>query len=126
MATPDAEAPAPAWPARLARAPPGAGAREGPDEDAGLSTSPEEYGGRDSTSPGQAVAGYLAALAIFAGLAALVYYPARIGPGAILVALVAAGIGGSIRRLTGLAVAVAVGGFFFGMLIAVLLDRPII
>jgi hypothetical protein len=93
---------------------------------AGETTPPEEYGGRDSTSPSQAVAGFLAAAAIFAGLTALVYYPARIGPGAILVAVVAAGIGSSIRRLTALAMIVAVGGFFFGMLIAVLLDRPII
>lgn len=93
---------------------------------AGEATPPEEYGGRDSTRASQAVAGYLAAAAIFAGLAALVYYPARIGPGAILVAAVAAGIGGSIKRLAALAMIVAGGGFLFGMIIAVLLDRPII
>jgi hypothetical protein len=99
----------------------GAG-RAGPSEDA----PEQEYGGRDSTSPSQAVAGYLAAAAIFAGLAALVYYPARIGPGAIVVALVAAGIGGSIKRLTALGVIVAACGFLFGMIIAVVLERPII
>ena len=73
----------------------------------------------------QAVAGYLAAAAIFAGLTALVYYPARIGPAAIVTALLAAGMGGSIRRFAALAMAVAAGGFFFGMIIAVFLDRPI-
>jgi hypothetical protein len=71
------------------------------------------------------VAGYLGAAAIFAGITALFYYPGRIGPAAILTALVAAGMGGGVRRFTGLATAAAVAGFFFGMIIAVVLDRPI-
>jgi hypothetical protein len=74
----------------------------------------------------ETVARYLGAFAIFAGLAALVYYPARIGLAAIVFAMIAAGIGGkSATRFTGIAVIVAVSGFTLGMIIAVVLDRPI-
>jgi len=89
-----------------------------------MTSQPEEFRG-DRTRPADAVAGYLAAAAIFAGLVALFYYPGRIGPAAIVISLVAAGIGGSVRRFTALAVAVAGAGFLFGMLIAVFLDRPL-
>jgi len=71
------------------------------------------------------VAGYLAAIAIFAGLVSLFYYPGRLGPAALFTAVLAAGMGGRVRRFTGLAMVVAVAGFFCGMVIAVFLDRPI-
>jgi len=71
------------------------------------------------------VAGYLASIAIFAGIVALFYYPGRIGPAALFTAALAAGMGGRIRRFTGIAMAVAIAGFFFGMMIAVFLDRPV-
>ena len=72
------------------------------------------------------IAGFLAAAAIFAGLTALVAYPGRMGPAAVVFALIAVGLGGgSNRRLTALGMAAAIGGFFFGMVIAVFLDRPI-
>jgi hypothetical protein len=90
-----------------------------------VSVAPEEYGDSDSTRPSQVVAGYLAAAAIFGGLVALFYYPGRIGPAAIFTAILAAGIGGSIRRFTGIAFAVAALGWLFGMIIAVFLSRPI-
>lgn len=87
---------------------------------------PEQAGGEPApTRSSQAVAGYLAGAAIFGGLTALVYYPGRIGPAAIVIALVAVGMGGSIKRFTGLAMAVAILGFFFGMIVSVTLDRPI-
>lgn len=85
----------------------------------------QEYGGPDRTLPAQVVAGYLAALAIFGGLTAIVYYPGRIGLAAIVVAFVAAAIGHTIRRLTALAVAVATLGWLGGMIVCVFLDRPI-
>jgi hypothetical protein len=55
----------------------------------------------------------------------LVWYPGRIGPGAILVALVAAAMGGPHRRLAAAALVVATACWFAGMVIAVVLERPI-
>jgi len=93
------------------------------------------YGHDDSLSPNgvpqrhparDTVARYLGALAIFAGITALVYYPARIGLAAIVFAMVAAGMGGkTVSRFTGIAVIVAVSGFTLGMIIAFVLERPI-
>lgn len=71
------------------------------------------------------VAGFLAAVALFAGIVAIVYYPGRVGPGAILVALIAAAMGGFQSRLAAIAVAVATGGWFLGMVLAIILERPI-
>jgi hypothetical protein len=71
------------------------------------------------------VAGFLAAAAIFAGLIAIVYYPGRVGPGAILVALIAAAMGGFQSRLAAIAVTVATAGWFLGMVVAIVLERPI-
>ena len=73
----------------------------------------------------QSVARYLAAAAIFGGIVALFYYPGRIGPASIVIALVAAGMGSSIRRFAGIAMLVASLGWFFGMLIAIFLGRPL-
>ncbi len=71
------------------------------------------------------VGNYLSAFAIFGGLAALVYYPGRIGPGAILVALIGAGLGSTVRGLSLAGVAFAAGGFTCGLIVAVALGRPI-
>lgn len=85
----------------------------------------------ESTSPARRepsshiVAGFLAAAALFAGIVAIVYYPGRVGPGAILVALIAAAMGGFQSRLAAAALAVATAGWFLGMIVAVLLERPI-
>lgn len=68
----------------------------------------------------------MATFAIFAGLAALVYYPGRIGPGAMFIAILAAVIGGRPgSRLVPFAVVVTTLSWFFGMVIAVLLENPI-
>ena len=75
--------------------------------------------------PSHFVAGFLAAAALFAGLVAIIYYPGRIGPGAILVALIAAAMGGFQSRLASTALVVATAGWFLGMILAVLLERPI-
>jgi hypothetical protein len=72
------------------------------------------------------VAGYLAAAAMFAGLASLVYYPSRIGVGAMIVALLAAAMAGpEQKRFCGIAAAVTGVCWVVGMTIAVLLERPI-
>jgi hypothetical protein len=76
-------------------------------------------------SAGHVVAGFLAAAALFAGIVAVVYYPGRVGPGAILVALIAAAMGGFQSRLAATAVAVATAGWFLGMVLAIVLERPI-
>jgi hypothetical protein len=80
----------------------------------------------DGPRPAHTVALYLGAFSMFAGLASLVYYPSRIGPGAMLVALVGAAMADPAqKRFCGLAGAVTGLGWFFGMVIAVVLDRPI-
>ena len=75
--------------------------------------------------PAEAVAGLMAAAAMFAGAWALVEKPARIAPAAILVALIAAGIGGRHSRLAALSVAVCALWWFLGMTIAIATDHPL-
>ena len=72
-----------------------------------------------------AVAGYLAALALATSFLALVWYPGRVGTAAIFVALVAAAMGGPQRRLATSALVIATLCWFAGMLLAVLLERPV-
>ena len=79
--------------------------------------------GRESTA--DHVAGFLAAAALFAGLLAIVWYPGRLGPAAMLVALVAAAIGTAQRRLAAFALAVVTACWLLGMVIAVVTERPI-
>jgi len=74
---------------------------------------------------GEAIAGLLAALSIFASLVALAYRPARLIPVALLLGLLAAAIGGRHRRLAGLAIAVGAVCFVVGMALAVLTDHPL-
>ncbi len=71
------------------------------------------------------VAGYLSAAALAAGLLALIWYPGRVGPAAMLVALVAAAMGGPQRRLAAIALTVVTACWFVGMIIAVATDRPV-
>ncbi|MEO8290752.1 MAG: hypothetical protein ABI649_07120 [Gaiellaceae bacterium] len=75
--------------------------------------------------PASYVAGFLAAFAIFAAAAGVVYYPGRVGTGAVLAALVAAAIGGFQRGLAAFAVAFAGLCWFVGMVLAIALERPI-
>ena len=71
------------------------------------------------------VAGFLAAAALAAAFLALVWYPGRVGPAAMLVALIAAAMGGSQRRLAAGALAAAGVCWFVGMIVAIAFDRPI-
>jgi hypothetical protein len=71
------------------------------------------------------IAGFLAAAAIFAGIVGIVYYPGRVAAGAILVALVAAAMGGFQSRLAGFAVAIATACWLAGMIISVIFERPV-
>lgn len=70
---------------------------------------------------------YLAGAALFGGIAAIFYHPARIGLASIAVALVAAGMaaGTKHQRFAGLATFGAVFGWLVGMVVGVMLDRAI-
>jgi hypothetical protein len=74
--------------------------------------------------PAEVVAGLMAAAAIFAGLVAIAYRPFRIAPFAVLIALIACGIGGRHSRLAAFAVGVASAGWVIGMIVAVLTRHP--
>ena len=71
------------------------------------------------------IAGFLAAAAIFAGIVGIVYYPGRVAAGSILVALVAAAMGGFQSRLAGFAVAIATACWLAGMIVSVIFERPV-
>ena len=75
--------------------------------------------------PAEAVAGFLAAAAIFVSLMGVAYRPARLVPVAILLALVAAGIGGRSARLAAFAVGVSALSFSVGMALAVVTGHPL-
>jgi len=79
----------------------------------------------DATRPAETVAGFLSALAIFASLIALGWHPLRLVMPAILIALIAAGIGGRYKRLAFVAVMISAACFFFGLTIAVVTSRPL-
>ncbi len=91
-----------------------------------MSAFDESPSGESPTSkPSEAVAGYLAALAIFVALIGLAWHPLRlIGP-AIVVSLVAAAMGGRHERLTFAAVLIVAACFFFGLMIAVVTSRAL-
>lgn len=80
---------------------------------------------RRSESTTDSVAGFLAAVALFAAFLSIVWYPGRLGPAAMLVALIAAALGAGQRRLAAAALAVAAACWLVGMIIAVAAERPI-
>jgi hypothetical protein len=80
---------------------------------------------RTDSRPSEVVAGFLAALAIFVALISLGWHPLRLILPAILVSLIAAGIGGRYHRLAFVAVMICAACFFFGMTIAVVTSRPL-
>ena len=79
----------------------------------------------DSVPASQYIAGFLATIAIFAALVGIVYYPGRVASGAILVALIAAAIGGFQSRLAAFAVGIATLSWFSGMVISIIFERPV-
>jgi hypothetical protein len=75
--------------------------------------------------PSDSIGGYLAAMAIFICLIGLAWHPLRLILPGIIIAMVAAGIGGRHRKLAFAAVMIAAACFFFGMMIAVITSRPL-
>ncbi len=51
--------------------------------------------------------------------------PIRVGVAAVLLALIAAGIGGRHRKLAAIACMIAAGGWLVGMIVAVITERPL-
>jgi hypothetical protein len=81
--------------------------------------------GAEEAAPAHYIAGFLSAIAIFAGFVAVVYYPGRVGAAAIFVALVAAAMGGFQSRLATWAVGIATVGWITGMVVSVAFERPV-
>jgi hypothetical protein len=83
------------------------------------------------------VTGLMAAAAIFLGVLTATdlhltisgenirMQPVRIGVAAVILALIAAGIGGRHRKLAAVACAVAAAGWVLGMIVAVITERPL-
>jgi hypothetical protein len=82
---------------------------------------PERGPGR----PGETVAGFLASAAIFVSAVGLAYRPLRLVPFAILLALLAAAIGGRNARLATWAVYVGAACFVLGLAFAVVTSHPL-
>ena len=51
--------------------------------------------------------------------------PVRVGVAAVIIALIAAGIGGRNRKLAAIACVIASAGWLLGMVVAVITERPI-
>jgi hypothetical protein len=79
----------------------------------------------DRQSPADAVAGLLAAAAMFTSLIAVAYRPVRVAPFAVLIALIAVGMSKRHERLGQLALAVSSASFVAGMILAVLTENPL-
>jgi hypothetical protein len=75
--------------------------------------------------PAETVAGILAAASLFVGLIAIFYRPVRLSPVALVVALIAVGIGGRHARLAAAAVTVVSIGWVLGMIYCVVEDEPL-
>jgi hypothetical protein len=80
---------------------------------------------QERTRPADAVAGFLAAASIFVSLTGIAWRPVRLVPAGILLALVAAGIGGRNARLSAAAVAIGAASFSVGMAIAIVTGNPL-
>jgi hypothetical protein len=80
---------------------------------------------RTADRPADAVAGLLSTLAIVGSSVALFYRPIRITPFAILISLIAAGIGGRNQRLAAIAVGVSGACFIVGTFFAIITNHPI-
>ena len=84
-----------------------------------------EHESRRDATPSQLAADFLATLALFTGLIGIVYTPGVVCTAAVIVAILAATIGGRDRWLVPFTVAVTGACWLTGMTLAVLLERPI-
>jgi hypothetical protein len=77
------------------------------------------------SSPAEVVAGYIAALAIFASAISIFWHPLRLVILSMLFALISAALGPRNTRIAAAAVASSALGFFFGMIVAVVFSKPL-
>ena len=75
--------------------------------------------------PAETIAGFLAAASIFVSITGVMYRPLRLIPVAIVLALVAVGIGGRAERLATWAVGIAAAAFAVGLATAVITSNPL-
>jgi hypothetical protein len=75
--------------------------------------------------PADAIAGFLAALSVLGSAIGLAYRPARLIPFALLLAVIAAGMGGRHARLVSGAVVIGAVCFVVGMAVAVITNNPV-
>jgi hypothetical protein len=79
----------------------------------------------ERSRPSETVAGFLAAASIFVSVTGMVYRPVRLVPIALVMALIAAGIGGRASRLAAWAVGIGALAFVVGMSAAVITSNPL-
>jgi hypothetical protein len=80
---------------------------------------------RETIRPGEAIAGLLAACALFLGALELLYRPFRLAPAALILALIATVMSKDQQRLIALAIAVIGVCFVVGASIQVLTHHPL-
>jgi hypothetical protein len=73
----------------------------------------------------ETLAGFLSATAIFVSLTGVAYRPLRLIPLAILLALIAAAIGGRHARLAAIAIYIGAACFAVGLAAAVITSNPL-
>jgi hypothetical protein len=75
--------------------------------------------------PADTIAGFLAAMSIFICLIGVAWHPLRLVVPGILIAMVAAAMGGRHQRLAFAAAMTGAACFFLGMIIAVITEHPL-
>ena len=75
--------------------------------------------------PAETIGGFLAAASIFLSLTGIAYRPLRLIPFAIVLALIAVGIGGRSERIATWAAAIGAVSFALGMAVAVITSHPL-
>jgi hypothetical protein len=78
-----------------------------------------------TSRPADTIAGFLAAAGIFAAAIGVVYRPLRLIPAAILLSLIAVGIGGRNAKLATYALFICACCFVLGMAAAVVTSHPL-
>lgn len=79
----------------------------------------------ERSRPAETVAGFLAAASIFVSVTGIAYRPLRLIPIALVMALIATGIGGRASRIAAWAVGIGAFAFFAGMAAAVITSHPL-